>query len=87
MNDLSEERAEVRQRFANMRHFLSLVIAQREQMGKDFGFDEDDEMVGELKHIVAVFREEERILLEMLAEEDVADNPMLVLREARQDIK
>jgi len=87
MNDLSQERAEVRQRFANMRHFLSLTIAQREQMGKDFGFDEDDEMVGQLKHIVAVFREEERILLEMLAEEDVADNPMLVLREARQDIK
>lgn len=86
MNDLSQERAEVRQRFATMRHFVSLAITQREKMCKDFGFD-DDELVEQMKHIVAVFSEEERILLEMLAEEDVVEDALLNWREAKQYVK
>jgi hypothetical protein len=86
MTDLSSERAEVRQRFANLRHFTSLVITQREKLNTDFGLDED-EIIDQLKHIVAVFSEEERILLEMLAEEDVVDDAMLNWREAKKYVK
>lgn len=86
MNELDKARAEVRQRFGNLRHYATLLIDQRIKLNTEFGLDED-EMLDQLKHIVAVFREEERILLEMLAEEDVVDDAMLHLREAKQFVK
>ena len=84
MNDeqLAEEIAMTRQDYATLRHFLRLAVGKREAICKEIGFD-DDETVAQLRELIAVYTEEERMLIEMLNEEDVVADPLLVLREAQ----
>jgi hypothetical protein len=79
----NEEIAMMRQDYATLRHYVRLALDKRKAINVEFGLD-DDEAADQLQQLLFTFKEEERILLEMLDEGDVVSDPLLHLREAKE---
>lgn len=79
----NQEIAMMRQDYATLRHYVRLALDKRKAINVEFGLD-DDEAADQLQQLLFTFKEEERILLEMLDEGDVVSDPLLHLREAKE---
>jgi hypothetical protein len=80
--DITQEIAMTRKDYVMLRYFVQRAVEKRIAICKEIGFD-DDETIAQLRELIAIYAEEERMLVAMLKEGDVVDDPMLALREAQ----
>lgn len=83
MDTFNEDIERMKSDYAFLRHLLNQAMRVRERINTNFGLD-DDEMVGDLKQMIAASKFEQETLLAMLNDGDVVSDPLLAIREARR---
>lgn len=84
MDTFNEDIERMKSDYAFLRHLLNQAMRVRERINTNFGLD-DDEMVDDLKQMIAASKFEQETLLAMLNDGDVVNDPLLAIREARSN--
>ncbi len=84
MNTLNDDIEKMKSDYTFLRHLLNQAMRIRERINTNFGLD-DDEMVDDLKQMMIATKFEQETLLAMLNDGDVVSDPLLTIREAKQD--
>lgn len=84
MTTFNEDIERMKSDYAFLRHLLNQAMRVRERINTNFGLD-DDEMVDDLKQMIAASKFEQETLLAMLNDGDVVNDPLLAIREARSN--
>ncbi len=82
MDTFNEDIERMKSDYESLHHLLNQAMRVRERINTNFGLD-DDEMVGDLKQMIAASKFEQETLLAMLNDGDVVSDPLLAIREAR----
>lgn len=82
MTTINEDIERLKSDYEFMRHLLNQASRIRERINTNFGL-EDDEMLNDLKQMIAATKFEQQALISMLDDGDVVNDPMLTIREAR----
>jgi len=81
MTTMNEDIERLKSDYEFMQHLLNQAAQIRRRINTEYGLDED-EMLDNLKHMMAATKAEATALLDMLGEGDIVNDPLLVIREA-----